>query len=134
MRIAMGFLLVCAASCAARNEPPLAAPASLAVDPVAEIIAIPPGYCPGLDDHYALSTAAVRQLIMNERASQAQHAIDLAGCQGAAKLAEARQKNAEEALAVAGWWQRYGPILATSGVVLGLVVGGVGGVIIGGKR
>lgn len=134
MRIAMGFLLVCAASCAARNEPPLAAPTSLAVDPIAEVIAIPPGLCPGLDDHYAMTTAAVRQLLVNERNTEAQHAADLVGCQGTAKLAQARQKHAEDALAGAGWWQRYGPILAASGVVSGLIAGAAAGIIIGEKH
>lgn len=125
MRTVMGFWLVCAIACAGKNSPPLVLPTSspVTVDPVAEIVAIPPGICPGLDDHYALSTAAVRALLVNERNAEAEHAAELVTCQGAAKVAELRQKGAETALDGAGWWARWHWPVTAVGTVLGIVGG-----------
>ncbi len=107
------------AACA-NSEPLLPAPASLGVDPLADVVGIPPGLCPGLDDHFAISTRGVRALLLAVRERETQAAIDLAQCQGAARVAEAREQSAVRAAESSEFWLRWGPIV---GAAIGLVVG-----------
>lgn len=119
MRIAMGFWLVCVTACAANKPPPVAASLPQ-VDPLAEVIAIPPGTCLGLDDHFALSTNAVRHLLVNMAETDNRHAVELAKCSGRARAAETRARVAEEAAEEGEMWRRWGPIVGAS---IGLIVG-----------
>jgi hypothetical protein len=125
MRIVMSCLLVCATACAPSSVPPVAA-SSLQVDPLAEVVPIPPGACLGLDDHFAMSTNAVRSLLVNMAETQTRHAVELAKCSGAARLAEQRQKQAEDAADRSAWLARWGlPLGFAAGAAVATLVGAV---------
>jgi hypothetical protein len=87
---------------------------------LAEVTIIPPGACLGLDDHYALSTNALRQLLVNMQETETQHALDLAWCKGAARVADKRAEIAEHQIEEHAFWSRWGPMI---GAAIGLVVG-----------
>lgn len=110
---------ICFAACAGRElVPPASAPSE--PDPMADIVGIPPGACLGLDDHFAISTRGVVALLQSVRKRETTHAIELAHCQGAASLAEERQRQAQIAAGSAEFWLRWGPIV---GAAIGIVVG-----------
>jgi hypothetical protein len=132
MRIAMGFLLVCVTACAANSQAPVQA-STLQVDPLSEVVPIPPGACLGLDDHFALSTNAVRALLVNMAETDTRHALALAKCSGAARVAEQRQKQAEDAAESNAWLARWGiPLGFGTGVFLTAAVS-LGLIFLGGK-
>lgn len=132
MRIVTAFWLVFVTACAASSPPPVAA-SRPAVDPLAEVIAIPRGACPGMDDHFAMSANAVRQLLLNMEQLDTDHAVALARCQGAAQLAAQRQKQAEDALSHGAWLAKWGfPLgLGVGATVVSLVAWGIASVISG---
>ncbi len=132
MRILLACYLASAPACAA-NRSQLPAPSSLAVDPLGEVIAIPPGTCRGLDDHFALSANALRAMLVQDVERETQHRLDLAQCMGSQFVAEAQRDRAIEAVEHAGWWHQWAPMLIAGASVVGLVAGAALGVAIGGK-
>jgi hypothetical protein len=114
----MNFEIACA-----QNANYAHLPSSLQVDPLSDVIAIPPGACLGLDDHFAMSTNAVRSLLMNQRDTETRHALELNYCQNATKIANAQRDNAAKALEQAGWWQRWAVPLIAAGTLLGAGLG-----------
>lgn len=125
MRIAIICWTSCVIACATNASLP--PPSSLQVDPLGEVIAIPPGSCLGLDDHFAMSTNAVRSLLVNMRETDTRHAIELATCSGAGRVLKHQLGEAVDALKATGWWQRWAPpLLALTAAVfsaLGVVTG-----------
>lgn len=119
MRIAMLCLMLCATSCAS-SVSVLPASAPTEVDALADVVAIPPGACLGLDDHFAISTRGVRALLLSIRERETQNALRIAACEGAARVAEARAAAATAAAAENEFWGRWGPLIGAS---VGLVVG-----------
>lgn len=132
MRIVTAFWLAFAPACA-NNRPPLPAPSSLSVDPLGEVIAIPPGACRGLDDHFAISANALRAMLVQDVERETQHKVELTQCLGGQFLAEAQRDRAMEAVEQAGWWHKWSPLLIAGGGFVGLVAGAALGVAIGGK-
>lgn len=122
MRTALACCLSFVISCSqSRSAPPAApAPASNRIDPLEDIFALPPGNCLGLDDHYVMSTMAVRMMLVNERERETQHALDVVGCKREAQIANARADAAEKDINSSAFWLRWGPIV---GAGIGLVVG-----------
>lgn len=123
MRIVTACFLSCVIACApSASLPP---PSSLQVDPLGEVIAIPPGSCLGFD--YALTANAVRSLLLNMRMTETAHAVELATCAGASRVLRHQLGEAVDALKGAGWWQRWAPpLLALTAAVfsaLGVVTG-----------
>jgi hypothetical protein len=125
MKVAMSCYLICAIACAHQSSAPLAA--SMEVDPMAEIVAIPPGACLGLDDHFAMSTNAVRHMLVNQRAAETKHAVELEKCNGATRIAETQRDAAMVAAEHGEWWQRWGALLIASGLFAGAFAGGAVG-------
>lgn len=97
-------------------------PTNSASQPAPEemIFAIQPGSCPGLDDHFAISTDGLRALLLRDRQLKTQHAIELAECFGARQIAEATRDQAVRELKRVDWWSRWGFII---GLGSGLIAG-----------
>ncbi len=132
MRIVTAFWIVCATACAA-SKPPLAAPSSLSVDPLSEVVAVPSGACPGMGDHFAMSANAVRQLLLNMEQTDTDHALAMQKCGGERQLAEQRQKQAEDAAEANAAWRTWAPVGGVVAFIIGAVVGGVVGSKMGEK-
>lgn len=114
MRTKLLCLMLFATSCASNV---LHAPSSLESDPLVDVVAIPPGQCTGLDDHFAISTRGVRALLLSIRERETKAAIGIAACDGARRIVEARAMAAEKAQEQASWWARWGlPIGFASGI------------------
>lgn len=107
MRIVMACWLVCVTACAASSPRPVAASRPI-VDPIAEVVAIPHDICPAFGGWYAMTEPGLRRLLVNLEQSDIDHAVELERCKGAAKLAEQRQKQAEDAAAQGAWLARWG--------------------------
>ena len=116
MRLVTICLIGCVISCAARSKPVSVAPESAPiVDPLADIVAIPPGLCPGLDDHYALTTNAVRQLLIYDREIETQHRLEMLDVKGDLALAELQRDRALEESKSAGWFAKWGLLVGLAG-------------------
>lgn len=134
MHRATACLLVCATACAGRSSAPLASSMAVEVDPLADVVIIPPDVCPKFSGQYALTEGAVRQLLDNEVQLKSKCAMAVLIAQGEAKLADEKRAEAERQLASAAWWNRYGPIVAVAAaLVSGGAVGGAVFVLRGGR-
>lgn len=93
------------------------------VDPLADIVPIPPGACLGLDDHFAISTNGVRALLLADRKRTADFSSVLAKCDEARQISEIRRASAEKSLSDGDFWRRWG-------VLIGGVLGFIGGAVV----
>ncbi len=116
MRTKLLCSMLFATSCAGSV---LSASAPVAVDSLADVVAIAPGQCPGLDDHFAISTRGVRALLLSIRERETAHAVERAQFSGATRVAEARADAAEQGRESLEWRARWGiPIGAGVGMVV----------------
>lgn len=107
-------------ACASRDVLPVAASQPSEVDPLADVVAIPPGSCLGLDDHFAISTDGVKALLVSVREQETRAAVQVATCKRDARLALAHAEAIERDASSVAWWARWGPLF---GAAIGVVVG-----------
>lgn len=119
--VSAGFL-----ACASKPLEPRAA-ASKPLDPLVELVEIPAVLCPHFANHFALSADGLREILRQEIQADTQHAVELEKCNGATRIEQSRRESAENALAHAQWWQRWGPL----GVAIGVTLGVLGGTALG---
>lgn len=124
-------LLVCVTACAHPSEPARAS--SQAVDPLVDVVSIPPGACLGLDDHFALSTAALVQMLKNQRDEKTRNQLLIASCESNFEVASAQRDEAIRAAESSGWWQRWAIPIAAAGTFLGAGLGLITGYTVGRK-
>lgn len=106
----LSFATACAGSSAAL------APASMAVDPMREVTL-------NADGNYEITPAGVVALKQAEIAVDTRHAIELAQCAGASKVANARADVATRNAEVNAWWSSWAPALIVTGILVGLASG-----------
>lgn len=131
MRLVMIFSVSFVMSCAAANSPYVASSLP-AVDPMTAIVAIPPGACLGLDDHYAISTDGVRVLIASRIQKDTEHRIAIERCSGDKQILAARAESAEKRAVSNEAWATWAP-LGIAGAFIAGIIGGVIAAVVAGR-
>lgn len=134
MRIVTAFWLVCATACAASSTPPPAASLPV-VNVESDVVVVPADVCPEYAGWLAMTTDAfIRDELQRIKAATEQR-LALERCNGATRLAQQRQKQAEDASAQSAWLSKWGfPLGLGAGVASVLAVFGVVLMATGGIR